>query len=171
MSEELVEDQPTPTKEPLPYGYYALLICVYNALFGAFLLLYRRKQNALEQITPLDLAMLGLATLRVSKTISEDEITAVVRRPLVAQVGEEKRPRGGGLRWALGKLVLCPTCTGTWVAAFMGYSLHLFPRQTRPLLAIMSASGLEQFADALLSLVYADRDVLRDQQEQSTEKR
>lgn len=153
-----------------PYGYYALLITVYQALYGVFLLLYRRKENALTQIGPFDLVLLSLATLRVSKGISEDEVTAVLRSPLVDGLESGAgRPRGGGMRWALGKLVLCPTCTGTWVAAILGYCLHLYPRQTRPLLAIMSASGAAQLSDALLSLVYTDRDLLRKQKEQNDE--
>ncbi len=161
---------PPQGQQARPYGYYALLIALYNALYGVFLLLYRRKETSLERIGPLDLAMLSLATLRVSKGISEDEITAVFRSPLIEGIDSgESRPRGGGMRWALGKLVLCPTCTGTWVAALLGYSLHLYPRQTRPLLAIMSASGSAQLTDALLSLVYTDRDLLRKQETNSEE--
>jgi hypothetical protein len=49
----------------------------------------------------------------------------------------------------------------------MSYSLHLFPRYTRPFLAVMSASGISQASDALLSLVYTDRDILRQQEEPS----
>lgn len=149
-----------------PYAYYALLIAVYNALYGLFLVLYRRRGDRLERMSGLDLTLLSLATLRISKVISEDEITSVVRQPLIDVDAGGERPRAHGLRWALGKVVLCPTCTGTWVAALLSYSLHLFPRATRPLLGIMAASGLEQFSDALLSLVYTDRDVLRRREEQ-----
>ena len=161
--EEIVEKRPAQERQARPYGYYSLLIVLYNALFGSFLLLYGRKNNTLERVTGLDLVMLGLSTLRLSKLVSEDEITVVLRQPLITEENGEKRPQGQGLRRALGKLVLCPTCTGTWVAAFLGYALHLFPGATRPLLAIMSASGISQISDALLSLVYTDRDVLRKQ--------
>lgn len=147
-----------------PFGYYAVLIALYNALYGLFLLGYRRKKHRLDEVTGLDLAMLGLSTLRMAKLVSEDEITAVIRRPVVDVENGQRRPKGHGLRLALGKLVLCPTCTGTWVAAFLTYALHLFPRQTRPFLALMSASGASQFSDALLSLVYTDRDLLRDEE-------
>jgi hypothetical protein len=163
--EHITEQRPTSERPPLLY--YGALIAVYNVLYGLFLLLYRGKQNRLERVTPLDMTMLGLATLRVSKTISEDEITKVIRTPLVEDTEDGKRPRGRGLRWSLGKLVLCPTCTGTWVAAFLTYGLHLFPRYTRPFLAIMAASGTEQFSDALLSLVYTDRNVLRKKEERA----
>jgi hypothetical protein len=137
---------------------------LYNALYGAFLWLYRRSNHPLERMSPMDLGLLGLSTLRLAKMVSEDEITSVVRRPLVSVDHGKRHPRGRGMRWALGKLVLCPTCSGTWIAALLGYALHLWPRYTRPFLAIMSASGVEQFSDALLSLVYTDRDYLREEE-------
>ncbi|GAC1443361.1 MAG: hypothetical protein NVSMB52_01620 [Chloroflexota bacterium] len=161
-SEPTVEQrQDEDPAESQPYTYYALLMALYSAMYGGFLYSYRKKNNTLDQISSLDLTMLGLATLRISKAISEDEISAVLREPLVEVRGTDRIPKGRGLRWALGKLVLCPTCTGTWVAAFLTYALHLFPRSTRPFLAVMAASGAEQFSDAVLSLVYTDRDALR----------
>lgn len=148
-----------------PYVYYALLIALYNAIFGTFLWLYRRKSGRLERVTGLDLVLLGMSTLRMAKLVSEDEVTAVVRKPLVEVEKGQRKPKGNGLQLALGQLVLCPTCVGTWMAAFLTYALHLFPTQTRPFLAMMSASGASQFSDALLSLVYTDRDLLRDEEE------
>jgi hypothetical protein len=152
------------SQERRPYAYYALLIGIYNALFGLFLWLYRRKSDHLERITGLDILLLAMSTLRMAKLVSEDEITTVVREPLIEVQGEQKQPKGRGFRRALGQLVLCSTCVGTWVAAILTYALHLYPRQTRPFLAIMSASGASQFSDAILSLVYTDRDLLRDEE-------
>ena len=143
------------------YPYYASFIALYQALYAAFLVFYGKRDDSLERVSALDVAMLGLATLRISKAISEDEITQVVRKPLAVESDVERQAQGQGLRYALGKLILCPTCTGTWVAAFLAYALHLFPRQTRPFLAVMSASGISQIGDALLSLVYTDRDSLK----------
>ncbi len=141
------------------YVSYTLLILLYQALFGGFLMLYRRWRHPLEQITPLDLTLLGLATMRLSKLVSEDEITAVLREPLIDESSGTKQPKGHGVRRSLGKLVLCPTCTGTWAAAFLSYALHLSPRYARPFLAMMAASGISQTSDAILSLVYTDRDL------------
>lgn len=148
-----------------PLTYYALLIALYNTLFGLFTLFYRRRQHPLQQITPFDLVLLGLGTLRMAKLVSEDEVTTVLRRPVIEVGHGERHPRGHGLRWAVGRLLLCPTCTGTWVAAVLTYALHLAPRYTRPFLAVMSASAIEQSSDALLSLVYTDRDLLREVEE------
>jgi hypothetical protein len=148
------------------YTSYALLIFLYNLVFGGFVLLYRQWKHPLETLTALDLSLLGLATLRASKLVSEDEITAVLREPVLDEVEGRKIPKGEGFRQSLGKLLLCPTCTGTWVAAFFTYALYLFPRYARPFLAIMAASGISQTSDALLSLVYMDRDLIRQRKEQ-----
>lgn len=154
-------------REERSYSSYALLILVYNALFAGFVALYRKWKHPLDHLTALDLSLLGLATLRASKLVSEDEITSVLREPVLIEVDGHKQPQGHGLRQSLGKLVLCPTCTGTWVAAFFTYALFLFPRYTRPFLAIMAASGISQTSDALLSLVYTDRDLIRQRKDQS----
>lgn len=44
----------------------------------------------------------------------------------------------------LGELLSCPICIGTWAAAGLVYSLHLAPRPTRVLLAVMSSTGVAQ---------------------------
>jgi hypothetical protein len=126
---------------------------------------YRHWKHPLDTLTALDLSLLGLATLRASKLVSEDEITSVLRGPVLDEVDGRKIPQGGGLRQSLGKLLPCPICTGTWVAAFFTYALYLFPRYARPFLAIMAASGISQISDALLSLVYTDRDLIRQRKE------
>jgi hypothetical protein len=169
VHDQEVEERPeSPSmRRDRSYGSYATLIGAYNALFGGFLLLYHRRQNRLDEIRPLDVVLLAFATLRMAKLISEDEITSVLREPVIEEVNGQKRPIGQGFRQSLGKLVLCPTCTGTWIAAFLTYALHLSPQYTRPFLAMMSASGISQMSDALLSLVYTDRDLLRQEQDRS----
>lgn len=162
----MTEQQPTK-----PYAEYAALIALYNLIFGGFLALYEKRREPLDRVSGLDMLMLGLATLRLAKLVSEDEITSVLRKPVVQIEHGQRQPRGHGLRQALGKLVLCPTCSGTWIAAFLTYALHLFPRYTRPFLAMMSASGASQFSDALLSLVYTDRDLLRDEEDEMRQRK
>jgi hypothetical protein len=152
------------------YSSYALLIFLYNLIFGGFLLLYRKWKHPLDSLTALDLCLLGLATLRASKLVSEDEITSGLREPVLEEVDGRKIPQGHGLRQSLGKLLLCPTCTGAWVAAFFTYVLYLFPRYARPFLAIMAASSISQTGDALLSLMYTERDLILQRKEKAQER-
>jgi hypothetical protein len=165
--DEKMEGRPTSDtlRSKRSYPSYSALIVLYNLIFGGFLLLYRKSKHPLETFTALDLGLLGLATLRASKLVSEDEITSVLREPVISEDDGHKTPKGQGFRQSLGKLVLCPTCTGTWVAALFTYALFLFPRYARPFLAIMAASGISQTSDALLSLIYTDRDLIRQRKE------
>ena len=77
-----------------------------------------------EAETAVDLVALGLATFKASRTVSRDRVTSFVREPFV----EETAYDGGGrdarsepaMRRAVGELVTCTRCVGTWVAAGPG---------------------------------------------------
>ena len=66
------------------------------------------------------LPFLVLAVMRAAVTISENEIMAWLREPFTATVpdscgaGESVLPKGEGWKRAVGGLIVCPICTGTW---------------------------------------------------------
>ncbi|MDP8922202.1 MAG: DUF1360 domain-containing protein [Chloroflexota bacterium] len=151
--------------EKHPYGPYALISATYLAGYGGFVALAPRRGTPLRRaIRPLELAMLGLATLRLSRLAAWDKVTSFLRLPVVkhgpedAVAGQEQQPRGQGWPRALGELVTSTTCIGTWIAAALAYGLYLAPDATRPFLTIMAAAGPGQQADAALALLYATRD-------------
>lgn len=151
--------------EKHPYGAYALISATYLGIYGGFVALARRRGTPSHRaIGPFDLAMLGLSTLRLSRLAARDDVTSFLRLPVVehrphdAVAGKEQQPRGRGSTRALGELVTCTTCIGTWIAATLTYGLYLAPDATRPFVTIMAAAGLGQVADAALSLIYAARD-------------
>ena len=59
-------------------------------------------------------------------------------------------PQAGevGARRALGELLSCPICSGTWIAAALVYGLGIVPGPTRAFLAIMSAIGVAELLNA-----------------------
>jgi hypothetical protein len=57
-------------------------------------------------------------------------------------------PKGFGARRALGELISCPICAGTWMAALLVYGLGFAPRATRAFLAIMSSIGIAELLHA-----------------------
>jgi hypothetical protein len=70
--------------------------------------------------TPLDLVLLGLATFKASRTVARDDVTSFLREPFVegrAREGAEDPVETGDLRQAVGELVTCSRCVGTWIAA------------------------------------------------------
>lgn len=126
------------------------------ALAGTFLGLLTgfsavlRQRDEQVELRPFDLALLGLATYRTGRLVAYERVAAPLRDPLTETVpdgsgaGEAVVAAGAGWRWALGELVSCPICIGTWISAGLVYGLHLAPRPTRVFLAVMSATGVAQ---------------------------
>ena len=92
--------------------------------------------------------MLVLATFRMSRMIAYDTVMQTYRAPVVEVVphdsgaGETTQAKyDRGFRRALGELISCPICNGTWIAAGLVYGLCLAPKYTRTLMTVMSAVG------------------------------
>ena len=135
---------------------YIVLMGVYNALVGLALLAAKRAGRLGARPRPGDLLLIALATQRLSRLVSKDRVTSVIRAPFTAYEGEggpgevEERPRGRGLRRAVGELLVCPFCLAQWIATAFAFGLLFTPRVTRFLAGVFSVVGV---AD-LLQLLY-----------------
>ena len=131
----------------LPYASYA-------ALLGSFVVglgVASRLSRPEHELRPIDLASLGLATFKAARTLSHDEVTSFLRQPFVveeAHEGEDETPAGMGMRRAVGELVTCTRCVGTWVAAGLASSLAVTPRFGRLLVWTLDAAALNDFLQA-----------------------
>lgn len=124
---------------------YAALLGAFNLLFGLFLLVTkatgRRVPNGLK---PGDIALLGVATHKLSLLLSQDAVTSPLRAPFTELREKEspksvdEKPRGSGLRRSLGELLTCQFCVGQWVASFFAYGLVLAPAVTRLVASIFA---------------------------------
>jgi hypothetical protein len=92
--------------------------------------------------TTLDLAALALATFKAARTIAQDPVTSFIREPLADDEHE------GGFHQALGELVTCSRCVGTWVAAGLGATQIIAPRFGRVLTWTLGAAGINDFLQA-----------------------
>ena len=132
---------------------YVSLIGLFISLFGAVVLGKRRKLERFE-ITPTDMALLGLATYRAGRLAAYDRVTEPLRAPITETVpdeyeaGENVVADGAGTRKALGELISCPTCVGTWAAAGMLYGMQFAPGPTRLFAGILAVSGLAEILDS-----------------------
>ncbi len=124
---------------------YATLIGVFNLIFATFLLVARGSGRSLpERVDARDIALLGVATHKVSTIGAHDAVTSPLRAPFTelqetkSQKNVEERPRGKGIRRSLGELLICPFCLGMWVASFFTYGLVLVPRLTRLIATIFA---------------------------------
>ena len=130
----------------------------YAGIMGTFLggvaaagvLAHMLDRDARDQGT-LDLFVLAAATYKAARTVSRDEVTSFIREPFVVGEpdGEDEKPvETGDLRQAIGELVTCSRCIGTWIAAGLGATQILAPRFGRLLTWTLAAGGL---ADWLLA--------------------
>jgi hypothetical protein len=99
----------------------------------------------------LDLVVLGAATFKAARTITRDDVTSFLREPFIegeAGQGDEHAVETGDLRQALGELVTCSRCIGTWVAGGLATTQILAPRFGRVLTWTLAAAGLNDWLQA-----------------------
>jgi hypothetical protein len=133
-----------------PYGAYAALVAMYSGgLMTAGLLARLLRRDPYTNST-LDFAVLAAANFKAARTISRDKVTSFVREPLVEgdATGEDERPTGTGMQRALGELLTCTRCIGTWTAAGLTSTQILAPRFGRLLTWSLAASAANDFLQA-----------------------
>jgi hypothetical protein len=104
-----------------------------------------------QELKSIDLVALGLATFKAARTVSRDKVTSFVRDPFVEETaydGQDETPAGTGMQRAVGELVTCTRCVGTWVAAGLATSLTVTPRFGRLLVWSLDAAALNDFLQA-----------------------
>jgi hypothetical protein len=101
--------------------------------------------------TPLDFVVLSVASFKAARTLASDEVTSFLREPFVrgkAHEGDEEPLRTGDYRQAIGELVTCSRCGGTWAAAGLAVSQILAPRFGRLLTWLLAAAGANDWLQA-----------------------
>ena len=140
----------TSTQRP-PYEAYAAILGTFAAGLGAAGALGRALGRDPQCQTPLDLVVLATASFKASRTLSRDEVTSFLRDPFVegkAHEGDEEPIETGDIRQAVGELVTCSRCIGTWVAAGLATTQILAPRFGRLLTWSLAAAGVNDFLQA-----------------------
>ncbi len=101
--------------------------------------------------TALDFVVLSAAAFKAARTLSHDEVTSFIREPFVkghAHSGEYEEPVQGGMEQAIGELVTCSRCVGTWAAAGLAVTQILAPRSGRLLTWSLGAAAANDFLQA-----------------------
>jgi hypothetical protein len=116
---------------------YATLLGFYLASVTVLIRIAAEQKRLPRKFSVLDLALLGMATHKLSRIVAKDRITAILRAPFVSYIrsagaGEvEEEPRGRGFQRGIGHLVSCPYCMAPWCATALGFGLIFVPRFTR----------------------------------------
>src|SRR3954464_2199543 len=124
---------------------YAALSAGWGAALGTVLLAARDKGD--EPVGAAEVVPLGLATFALSKLVAKEKVDKWVRDPFVEERPDgERRPRGRGLRYAVGELLTCTRCVGTWSALGLVALRVTRPREARVVSAVLGASALNDWA-------------------------
>jgi hypothetical protein len=140
-----------PQTSHAPHSTYALLFGGFGAALAAVAGLTTLLGRRPDPLTTLDLAVLSAATFKAARTVSSDEILSFVREPFVqgeAHEGQEEPVETGGPRQAIGELLTCSRCIGTWAAAGLLSAQTLAPRTGRLLTGTLAVAAANDFLQA-----------------------
>lgn len=135
-----------------PLGSFTTIMGVYAGVVAAGAAAVKATGTPLpETVGTRDLALISVATFRLSRLLAKDPVTSPLRAPFTrfagtsgeAELAEEVR--GSGPRKALGELVTCPFCVGQWVATGFVFGLVVAPRTTRLAAAAVTAVAASDF--------------------------
>ena len=150
----MASEQPQP-----PYRAYASIVGTFVAGLGAVSGIAAVRGRPAHEISATDLALLGLATFKASRTVARDKVTSFVREPFVegaAYDGEGEKPtQETEMKQALGELVTCTRCVGTWLGAGLASLQILAPRTGRLLTTVLAAGAVNDFLLAGFSALTA----------------
>jgi hypothetical protein len=141
-----------PPRERPPFAAYATFATVFHAaMAGAVAAAKRSGRDLPEHVQAGDIALIGMASFKLSRLISKKKVTAFVRAPFTELEGSggpaelEEHPRGSGLRRAMGELLVCPYCLGLWASGAFHAGLLLAPRATRLSASVLTAMTISDF--------------------------
>ena len=142
---------PDRTESP-PYSSYAAIMGTFAGLLGTAGVLSRAFGRDPQCNTALDFAVLAAATFKAARTMARDQVASFVREPFVegeAYKGDDEEPvQNGGMQQAIGELVTCTRCIGTWTAAALASTQILAPRFGRLLTWSLAAAAANDFLQA-----------------------
>ena len=138
-------------QETKPLAEYGVVLATFATLVSVGTAAARRQGRLPERVRAGDVVLGGLATQKLSRLVAKEKVTRPVRAPFTDLEptgfdGSRERPtRDGGLRYAMGELLLCPFCLAQWIAALFTLGLLYAPRVTRLVMAMNAMAGLSDF--------------------------
>ncbi len=140
-----------PDQRP-PLAAYATFAAVFHAaMAGAVAAAKRSGRDLPQRVEAGDIALIGTASYQLSRLVTKKKITAFVRAPFTELEGRsgpaelEEKPRGSGMRRALGELLICPYCLGLWASGGFHAGIVFAPRATRFSASVLTAMAIADF--------------------------
>jgi hypothetical protein len=142
------EDHDDGRDDPTTLGSYAALIATYGAVVSSATFALSRRDRLPERVPWSDLALAAMASNVLSRRITKDKITRVVRAPFTEAEGagapgelNETVKAEAGPRRAIGELLACPFCLSQWTSAAFVLGLVAAPKPTRLVASVLAVAG------------------------------
>lgn len=147
-----------------PLTGYVISMLIFAASLAGALTWMTRRRAAPPNVR--DVALLGIATHKLSRIVSKDFVTAPLRAPFTRRAKAEgagevhDEARGNGARRTLGYLLTCPYCLGPWIAGALSTSMALRPAQTGFVVRVLTAVTISDFLHLAYSRLNESRRVM-----------
>ncbi len=152
------------SQTPTSPANYATLSAGYGALLGGVAVAWRDR--GADPVRPAELPMLGLATFSLAKLVAKEKVESWVRAPFVEERDDGARePKGTGLRYAVGELLSCTRCVGTWSALGLVGLRLLRPREAQVLVPVLASAAVNDWLQSGFSRLCAQANVAERQAE------
>lgn len=152
------------TETPTERSHYALISLTYASLLAGTAASARGKP-LLDQK---DILPLSAATFALSKLLVHEKVETWVRAPFVEESADGKRPKGQGLRYAVGELLSCTRCIGAWSALGLIALRTHSPHTGRFVATVLAVSAGNDFLQSAFSALCSQSNRL-EQLERSAE--
>jgi hypothetical protein len=116
-----------------------------------------------ERVGAGDIALIGVATHKLTRIVTRDWVTAPLRAPFTQYEkslgsGEvQETSRGEGVQRAMGDLLTCPFCTGPWIAGALFSGLLFSPRLTRLIAATFTSVAISDWLHNAYGILHEGR--------------
>jgi hypothetical protein len=137
---------------------YALINVSYVGALAAIAAILHRQGSEVA-LTPREVVLLMLATFSLADVFAHERIATWMRGPFDVETADHRpgRPRGRGMRYAVGELMGCSRCVGSWSALGLVGLRVASPPAAGAVTAVLAASGANDFLQAVFRLL-KDRD-------------
>ncbi len=136
-----------------PIDYALINVSYVGALTGIGVVLHRQGREI--DLTPREAVLLALATFSLADVFAHERIATWIRRPFDVETPDHRpgHPRGHGLRYAIGELMACSRCVGSWSALGLIGLRVASPSASGAVTTVLAAGGANDFLQAAFRIL------------------
>lgn len=141
---------------PTDPRHYALLEAAFLTGMGAVVALARARERAgAAPISKAELPVMAIATFALADVLAKEKVSTWLREPFVEEGQDHKpvQPEGTGMRRAIGELLTCTRCVGTWSALGLVGLRTASPAAGRTATAVLALTGTNDVMQSAFRLL------------------